>query len=235
MLASFGNSMSMNMRKTKRETIKPTFSFPLLCRQCGLTDHPEGENLHEAPLPSPEDLRVLFAGVITCLRIILYPHNSNLIFRTSNAQRSPEKQLSEALSAMSVGDARSRPLGLSQDQVNTLHDAACAPGGPITGQGHDPHQTSAMDRYMEMKTKQELDNITCNHWSNSKLATVFPKQVGMCHKSFYLHSPDLQVLEVTPAMVFWPKLFPHPSIWTYLYCLYNIPTNAFEYYSLPCW
>ena len=92
-----------------------------------------------------------------------YHHNSNLNFMTSNSQRSPEKQLSEALSAMSVRDARSRPLGLSQDQVNTLHDAACAPGGPNTGQGHDPHQTSAMDRYMEMKTQQDLDNISCNH------------------------------------------------------------------------
>lgn len=64
---------------------------------------------------------------------------------------------------MSVRDARSRPLGLSQDQVNTLHDAACVPGVPTSGQGHDPHQTSAMDRYMEMKTQQDLDNISCNH------------------------------------------------------------------------
>ena len=71
-----------------------------------------------------------------------------------------QSQLSEALSNMSVRDARARPLGLSQDQVNTLHDAACAPS---TGQGHDPHQTSAMDRYMEMKTQQDLDNISCNH------------------------------------------------------------------------
>ena len=71
MLASFGNSMSMNMRKTKPETIKPTFSFPLLCRQCGLTGHPEGENLHEAPLPSPEDPRVPIAGVITLTWIII--------------------------------------------------------------------------------------------------------------------------------------------------------------------
>ena len=61
---------------------------------------------------------------------------------------------------MSVREARARPLGLSQDQVNTLHDAA---GVSATGQGHDPHHTSAMDRYMEMKTQQDLDNISCNH------------------------------------------------------------------------
>ena len=56
---------------------------------------------------------------------------------------------------MSVKEARDRPLGLSQDQVNTLHEAA--------GHGHEPHQTSAMNRYMEMKTQHELDNISCNH------------------------------------------------------------------------
>ena len=60
---------------------------------------------------------------------------------------------------MSVREARARTLGLSQDQVNTLHDAA---GVSASGQGHEPHQTSAMDRYMQMKTQQDLDNISCN-------------------------------------------------------------------------
>jgi len=67
-------------------------------------------------------------------------------------------RLSESMSQLSVNDEKSnpRPLGLSQDQVNRLQ----AEAGMCATQ---PPQTSAMDRYMETKTKQELDNITCNH------------------------------------------------------------------------
>ena len=65
MLASSVNLMSMNMRRTKLGTTKPTFSFPLPYRQCVQIVHQERGNLHEAPLHSPRDLKVLIAGETT--------------------------------------------------------------------------------------------------------------------------------------------------------------------------
>ena len=44
-----------------------------------------------------------------------------------------------------------RPLHLSEEQVNTLKEAA------------GPEEPSAMDKYLAMKTKQELDSINCSH------------------------------------------------------------------------
>ena len=44
-----------------------------------------------------------------------------------------------------------RPLHLSEEQVNTLKDVAGA------------EEPSAMDKYLAMKTKQDLDNISCSH------------------------------------------------------------------------
>ena len=45
-----------------------------------------------------------------------------------------------------------RALHLSQDQVDNLQDVA--------GQLQEP---SAMDKYLAMKTKQDLDSISCSH------------------------------------------------------------------------
>ena len=81
------------------------------------------------------------------------------IFRYYFRQKTVETaRLSESMSQLSVNDEKyhPQPLGLSQDQVNKLQ----AEAGVSSSQ---PPQTSAMDRYMEMKTKQELDNIDCNH------------------------------------------------------------------------
>ena len=44
-----------------------------------------------------------------------------------------------------------RALNLSEEQVNTLKEAA------------GPEEPSAMDKYLAMKTKQELDSINCSH------------------------------------------------------------------------
>ena len=63
-------------------------------------------------------------------------------------QRSPEKSLESSLSRLSVKDG-GRPLHLSEEQVNTLKDVAVEP--------------SAMDKYLAMKTKQDLDSISCSH------------------------------------------------------------------------
>ena len=62
-------------------------------------------------------------------------------------QRSPEKSLESSLSRLSVKDGR--PMHLSEEQVNTLKDVAVEP--------------SAMDKYLAMKTKQDLDSISCSH------------------------------------------------------------------------
>ena len=69
--------------------------------------------------------------------------------------QSPAKALSECLGQLSLEGGAGPGLGLGRDQVTRLQEAAAPPGGQ--------HQTSAMDRFMEMKTKQELDNISCNH------------------------------------------------------------------------
>ena len=66
-------------------------------------------------------------------------------------QRSPEKSLESSLSRLSVKDG-GRPLHLSEEQVNTLKDVA----------GAEP-EPSAMDKYLSMKTKQDLENISCSH------------------------------------------------------------------------
>ena len=55
-----------------------------------------------------------------------------------------------SLSRLSVKDS-GRALQLSEEQVNTLKDVA---GG---------EEPSAMDKYLAMKTKQDLDNISCSH------------------------------------------------------------------------
>ena len=65
-------------------------------------------------------------------------------------QKSPEKSLESSLSRLSVKEG-GRPLHLSEEQVNTLKDAA------------GPDEPSAMDKYLAMKTKQELENISCSH------------------------------------------------------------------------
>ena len=65
-------------------------------------------------------------------------------------QRSPEKSLESSLSRLSVKEG-GRPLHLSEEQVNTLKDVAGA------------EEPSAMDKYLAMKTKQDLDNISCSH------------------------------------------------------------------------
>ena len=46
-----------------------------------------------------------------------------------------------------------RGLHLSQEQVNTLQEVA----------GQKEKEPTAMDKYLAMKTKQELDNISCTH------------------------------------------------------------------------
>ena len=46
-----------------------------------------------------------------------------------------------------------RALHLSEEQVNTLKDV----GGAGVG------EPSAMDKYLAMKTKQDLDSISCSH------------------------------------------------------------------------
>ena len=66
-------------------------------------------------------------------------------------QRSPEKSLENSLSRLSVKD-EGRGLHLSQGQVDTLQDVAA--------QQQEP---SAMDKYLAMKTKQDLDSISCSH------------------------------------------------------------------------
>ena len=69
--------------------------------------------------------------------------------------QSPAKGLSESLGQLSLEGGAGPGLGLARDQVARLQEAAAPPG--------DQHQTSAMDRFMQMKTQQELDNISCNH------------------------------------------------------------------------
>ena len=46
-------------------------------------------------------------------------------------------------------------LPLYQDQVNTLQGVA--------GDQEHRGEPSAMDKYLAMKTKQDLDNISCTH------------------------------------------------------------------------
>ena len=65
-------------------------------------------------------------------------------------QKSPEKSLESSLSRLSVKDG-GRPLHLSEEQVNTLKDVAGA------------EEPSAMDKYLAMKTKQDLESISCSH------------------------------------------------------------------------
>ena len=65
-------------------------------------------------------------------------------------QRSPEKSLENSLSRLSVKD-EGRGLHLSQGQVDTLQDVAAQ------------QEPSAMDKYLAMKTKQDLDSISCSH------------------------------------------------------------------------
>lgn len=55
--------------------------------------------------------------------------------------------MSDSLSQMSV---KERPLGLGHDQMKTVHDVAGV------------SQPSAMDKYMEFKTQQEMSNIDQN-------------------------------------------------------------------------
>ena len=57
-----------------------------------------------------------------------------------------------SLSRLSVKDS-GRALQLSEEQVNTLKDVA----------GPGAEEPSAMDKYLAMKTKQDLDNISCSH------------------------------------------------------------------------
>ena len=65
-------------------------------------------------------------------------------------QKSPEKSLESSLSRLSVKEG-GRALNLSEEQVNTLKEAA------------GPEEPSAMDKYLAMKTKQDLENISCSH------------------------------------------------------------------------
>ena len=73
-------------------------------------------------------------------------NNQDVISR----QKSPEKSLESSLSRLSVKEG-GRALNLSEEQVNTLKEAA------------GPEEPSAMDKYLAMKTKQELDSINCSH------------------------------------------------------------------------
>ena len=89
------------------------------------------------------------------------------LFYCNLRRMSSEKQLSDSLSKLSMSDKDRRSLGLSQDQVNILQDAAhLAKSIGVEAGGHhqdDGQHSSAMDRYMQMKTQQDLDSITCNH------------------------------------------------------------------------
>ena len=91
------------------------------------------------------------------------------LFYCNLRRMSTEKQLSDSLSKLSMSDKDRRSLGLSQDQVNILQDAAhLAKSIGVEAGGHHQHQddgqhSSAMDRYMQMKSQQDLDSITCNH------------------------------------------------------------------------
>ena len=75
-----------------------------------------------------------------------------MTFNLISRQKSPEKSLESSLSRLSVKEGgHGRSLHLSEEQVNTLKDAA------------GPEEPSAMDKYLAMKTKQDLENISCSH------------------------------------------------------------------------
>ena len=139
------------MRRTKPETIKPIYNFQHQFLPCGRADHQNHPGAHQL---ARVDQKVLITGDNFAMKTS-WNIQYSICFRQKTIETA---RLSESMSQLSVNDEKSnpRPLGLSQDQVNRLQ----AEAGMCATQ---PPQSSAMDRYMEMKTKQELDNITCNH------------------------------------------------------------------------
>ena len=146
------------MKRTKQETIKPTFSFRRQFRHFGQINQPA------AHPPDPAGLKVHIIGKIVFLTNKMFD-----LFYYNLRRMSSEKQLSDSLSKLSMSDKDRRSLGLSQDQVNILQDAAhLAKSIGVEAGGHHQHQddgqhSSPMDRYMQMKSQQDLDSITCNH------------------------------------------------------------------------
>ena len=153
MLASSDITTLTSMRRTRPGTMPLTSSSRHQCPQRGhIAHHVVGpEVCHQPNLPGQ---KVHITGLTTTKHPnIAMSKPVWIIFR----KRSPEKQLTESISKLSVSDVKSRPLGLSQDQVDTLQHAAH--GG--ADQGHD--NVSAMDKYLQMKTQQEMDSIQCSH------------------------------------------------------------------------